>query len=198
MKTGFLCLASALLLAGCASSPGLTENELAALSATYQDADGQAKTTTQTKTTTTESHEDEEHHGIGSALLWYIPNRIDDVLDIVRARLRVGPGFEVGARVTQLVSFNLGGYTSIFVGLPGPRRERAINWPVGIESMAGAQLSVFDGTNWGGDAPHYGVLEIGLGMQLLLIGFDLGVDPWEAVDFVTGIVFIDPMDDDIL
>ena len=37
----------------------------------------------------------------GHVALWYIPNRISDLLDIVRARLRLGPGLEVGARFTD-------------------------------------------------------------------------------------------------
>jgi hypothetical protein len=144
-----------------------------------------------------EADESDDGRGVGHVLLWYIPNRISDVLDIVRLRLRLGPGFAVGARVTELADFNLGGYTTLFVGIPGPRREREFNWPFGFESMAGAELSIFDGTASIGDGPNYGWLEVGLGTQLLLVGFDLGVDVWEVVDFATGIVCIDPVADDI-
>jgi hypothetical protein len=141
--------------------------------------------------------EAEPEHGAGHALLWYIPNRISDVLDIVRLRLRVGLGFAISARVTELADVNMGGYSSIFLGIPGPRRERSFNWPFGFESLAGTEISVFDGTTSAGDGPNYGIAEVGLGVHLLIVGLDLGVDVWEAVDFVTGLVFIDPVADDI-
>jgi len=141
--------------------------------------------------------EAEPGHGFVHGALWYIPNRIFDLLDIVRARVRVGPGLEVDLRATELADLNLGGYATVFVGIPGPRRERAINWPFGFEAMAGAEVSVIDLTAESGGPPHYGVLEVGLGAQLAIIGFDLGVDPFEALDFVTGIVTIDPAEDDL-
>ena len=37
-------------------------------------------------------------------ILCYLPNRIFDMLDIVRLRLRVGPGISIGARVTKLTN----------------------------------------------------------------------------------------------
>ena len=37
-------------------------------------------------------------HGFGHKLLFYIPNRVLDVFDFVRLRVRVGPGLAVGAR----------------------------------------------------------------------------------------------------
>jgi hypothetical protein len=133
----------------------------------------------------------------GHVALWYIPNRISDLLDIVRARLRLGPGLEVGARFTDAAIWNAGGYSSVFIGIPGPRRERVFNWPAGVETMRGGTWSPFDGTAWSGDGPHYGRLEIGLGTQLLIVGADLGVDIYEALDFITGLVTVDLSEDDI-
>lgn len=138
-----------------------------------------------------------EHEDAGHVALWYIPNRISDLLDIVRARLRLGPGLAIGARFTDAAIWNAGGYSSVFIGIPGPRRERVFNWPVGVETMRGGSWSPFDGTAWSGDGPHYGRLEIGLGTQLLIVGADLGVDIYEALDFITGIVTVDPVGDDI-
>ena len=185
MKTCTLLLPLALTLLSCS-----TAAERGRPSPALQDAQQQQ---------TEDDFEDDdiEEHGVGHALLWYIPNRISDVLDIVRLRLRVGPGFALGARVTELLDFNLGGYGTVWAGLPGPRRERSFNWPFGFESMAGAELLWWDGTTHGHGGPHYGAVEVGLGTQLILIGFDLGVDVWEIVDFATGIVFIDPVEDDI-
>jgi len=38
------------------------------------------------------------------SIICYIPNRVFDILDIVRLRLRVGPGISVGVRATKPVS----------------------------------------------------------------------------------------------
>ena len=205
MKSWLTCVCSALLLAGCAtSSPAGRRAGLPMWSqdAAHSTPQTQPQTQSQTQTPTQETpkppeSESETEHGVGHALLWYIPNRISDVLDIVRARLRLGPGLEIGVRATELLDLDLGGYSTIFVGIPGPRRERKFNWPFGVDNMAGVEISVIGDTTREGEAPHYGVLEVGLGAQILIIGFDLGVDVWEAVDFVTGIVFVDPMQDDI-
>ena len=133
----------------------------------------------------------------GHTALWYIPNRISDLLDIVRARLRLGPGLAIGGRFTEAASFHVGGYSSVFIGIPGPRRERVFNWPAGVETVRGDGFPYFDGTAWGGDGPTYGELEVGLGTQFLILGADLGLDVYELLDFFTGIVTIDPIGDDI-
>jgi hypothetical protein len=196
MKTWLSCAGLALLLGACATAATAGPGRWSGVDLGPQDAT-KSQSQSQPQTQTQPAEEPEPEHSVGHVLLWYIPNRISDVLDIVRARLRVGPGLEVGARVTELVDFNLGGYASVFVGIPGPRRERVFNWPFGFDNMAGAEISVIDATTHSGDAPHYGVAEVGLGAQLAIVGFDLGVDVWEAVDFVTGIVCIDLEEDDL-
>jgi hypothetical protein len=129
-------------------------------------------------------------------VLMYIPNRIFDILDIVRLRVRVGPGLAVGARATEAVDLNLGAYTSIFAGLPGPRGRPRLNLPIGIENYAGAEVSVV-GTKDGGDSgPHYGALEVGAGFQAGIIGLDIGIDPGEILDLASGLVFVDLVGDD--
>jgi hypothetical protein len=91
-------------------------------------------------------------------LLFYIPNRI---FDIVRARLRVGPGIAVDARVTKYGDLYAGGYSSLFVGLHGPRTKPGIPWPIGFESRAGIKAtSVADAATKG---PAYGYGEVGTG-----------------------------------
>ncbi len=143
------------------------------------------------------AQEEEESGSVVGAVLLYIPNRIFDVLDVVRLRVRVGPGFALGARATEFADVFLGAYTSVFVGIPGPRGEPEINWPFGIESRAGAEVSLADVSTGAGTAPDYGWLECGRGGQLLILGLDVGVDPWEAVDLLCGIVTFDPEGDDL-
>ncbi|MBL8767123.1 MAG: hypothetical protein JNL94_07160 [Planctomycetes bacterium] len=149
----------------------------------------------------THAAEDDEDADDGSALgaivLW-LPNRVFDLLDVVRLRLRVGPGLGAGVRVTELADVNLGAWSTLFVGIPGPRGEPEINWPFGFETLAGAELSVVDVSTEDDDhAPRYGPAEVGLGIHLAILGLDIGVEPWEAVDFIVGLVFFDPVGDDL-
>ncbi len=130
-------------------------------------------------------------------IVFWIPNRVLDLFDVVRARVRLGPGIAVGARATELVDVYLGSYTSVYVGLPGPRGRRVPRLPVGVEGNHGIEVSVADGTTGFGFAPDYGPAEIGAGAQVALVGFDLGIEPLELVDFVVGFVGIDLREDDL-
>ena len=38
-----------------------------------------------------------EAKGLGHRLLFYLPNRVLDLLNVVRARVRIGPGLAVGS-----------------------------------------------------------------------------------------------------
>jgi hypothetical protein len=144
-----------------------------------------------------EEDDDDEGRGIGRRLLFYVPNRIFDVFDLVRARVRVGPGLAVGIRATELADLNLGAYTTLYAGLPGPRGKPRIPLPVGVEVYAGAEVSVVDvSTEEGPFSPSYGPAEIGLGFQAAVLGLDLGIEPWDFVDLVLGLVLLDPNGDD--
>ena len=134
-------------------------------------------------------------HGIGHRLLFYIPNRIFDVFDIVRARVRLGPGFGIGVRATELADFNLSAYTAIWVGIHGYRGEPSIPWPVGAEAVAKAEISIADAEASAG-GPLYGPVEFGLGFHAALLGVDVGIEPWEIVDLVLGLFTFDPVGDD--
>ncbi len=150
--------------------------------------------------TTTESidiEEEQPDHGIGHKLLFYIPNRFLDIFDFVRLRVRVGPGFAFNARATELLSVFLGGYASIYVGLPGPRMEPVVKLPVGIENYSGMSVSVADATTEGKRGPNYSPTEFGAGFLLLIFGPDIGVDPIEVVDLAAGFLFIDIRGDDL-
>lgn len=143
------------------------------------------------------SEPEPESHGIGHRLLFWLPNRVFDVLDLVRLRIRIGPGWTLSARATELVDVNLGAHKTIYVGLRGPRGMPTIPWPFGREDFSGVEISAADGTQEDSDlGPHYGLLEVGLGSQILIIGHDLGVDVGEAFDLIVGILLFDPVGDD--
>ena len=138
-----------------------------------------------------------ESRSLGHRLAFWLPNRVFDVLDLVRLRARAGPGFSFGVRATELLDVNIGSHATVFVGLRGPRSEPRIPWPIGLETYAGAELSVADvGTEEDAHGPQYGPFEIGLGTQLVAIGFDIGVEPYDALDLVLGIFTLDPKGDD--
>lgn len=130
-------------------------------------------------------------------ILLYIPNRIFDVLDIVRIKAKVGPGFDVGIQITEPVRLYAGGHTAIYLGLPGPRQERIIPIPVGAEAKAGGALSVLDGMVKSNTGTDYSYTEIALESQLLLVGIDVGIDLVEIVDFFAGLVFLEIREDDL-
>lgn len=131
------------------------------------------------------------------AVLMYLPNRVFDLVDVARLRLRVGPGYAFGLRATSAAQFYLGSYVSAWGGLPGPRMKRTIPIPAGLETYNGAALSFVNATVDGPIGPDYSPTECGLSLHLLLIGIDLELDPVEAGDFFTGIVGIDIRDDDL-
>ena len=140
---------------------------------------------------------DNGSHGIVHKIVMYVPNRVLDVFDIIRLRVRVGPGLAVDARATKVASAFVGSYTSVYAGLPGPRNRPLPKLPVGFETQTGAQASVVDATVTAGLGPDYGPAEIGLGAQVVIVGFDIGVEPLELVDLLAGFFFIDLTHDDL-
>ena len=130
--------------------------------------------------------------GTGMQVLMYLPNRVFDLLDILRLRGRAGPGMAVGVRATEAFSVFAGGYGSIGVGLPGPRLEPVLPLPVGLDVGGGVQVSLA-----GDDGSEYSPTEIGAVAHLVVVGLDLGIDPFEIIDFLGGFVLWDPRGDDL-
>jgi hypothetical protein len=130
----------------------------------------------------------------GHRVLFYIPNRIFDVFDLVRARVRVGPGLAVDARVTKYGDLYVGGYSALFVGIHGPRTEPRIPWPIGFEARAGIKATSL--ADVASEGPAYGYGEVGVGFQVAIVGVDIGADVVEVLDLVLGLFFIDLTGDD--
>lgn len=140
--------------------------------------------------------EEEDSYPILHAIVMYAPNRLFDLLDIVRLRARVGPGIAVGVRVTTYAEAYLGSYMSIYAGLPGPRGRRLPKSPLGLEVNNAAALGPFGVAADLGMGPDYGESEIGVSLHAAIVGVDAGFDPIEMLDFVAGVFFIDIADDD--
>ena len=142
--------------------------------------------------------EDEERDGLVHTLIFYIPNRIFDVFDIVRAHARLGPGFGIGGQITRMIGAHADWFTSVWIGLPGPRLEPKLPIPFGTDSAVRASVTFFSevGLGLGGDR-SYGYGEVELEAQVALIGADVGIDVWEFVDLVLGLITLDPVGDDM-
>lgn len=134
--------------------------------------------------------------GAGHAVLWYLPNRLFDLGDVVRARLRLGPGLALGLRATRHLDLHLGAEASAWIGLPGPRGEPAVNLPGGVEWRTGP-FNVFGIDDYPEVRPYDAPWQLGLGAHLLLVGVDLALAPTEAWDALVGLAAFDPKGDDL-
>lgn len=140
--------------------------------------------------------EKQEKKRKGHPVLCYIPNRIFDALDIVRARVRIGPGYSIGARATELVDVFLGAHSTMYVGLRGSRGKPEIPWPIGVEYNQGLEVSLIDNTSASPDKPVTDPLEFGVETQFLMAGFNVSIEVAEIFDFITGFFLIDMRKDD--
>lgn len=146
---------------------------------------------------TPHSPESRERPSLGSRVLWYLPNRVMDALDIFRFRARVGPGLAASVRATDYGAFSAGRYDSVYVGLPGPRSPHRVRSPVGRESLQGLILAGVDATDDTLHGPEYSPSELNVGVHLLFVGVDVGIDPVEIWDFLAGWFSLDPKRDDL-
>jgi hypothetical protein len=123
------------------------------------------------------------------ALLW-VPNRLADLVDVFRVDAGVGPAYGGVIRVTRYVQAGYRQFDplSVRVGDFGRKApfmvERSNELGIGPSYLASKDRKVCTG-------------EIGLGLDLLIAGAYAGICTEELFDFVTGVFFLDPMDDDI-
>ena len=137
-----------------------------------------------------------EARSLKHRLLWYLPNRVLDLADIFRARVRLGPGLAVNVRATRWVTLYAGEYHTAVAGLPGPREQPSLPSLAGLEQAKGLGLLGVDATDDLPHEPHYSNSEFTLGAQLVLVGAEIGFDPVEAADFFLGFFLLDPKKDD--
>lgn len=140
---------------------------------------------------------DDEGRSLFRSIVLYVPDRVLDLLDIFRLRLRIGPGLAAGIRATEAAQLYAGSYFSLYAGLPGPRLRPLPKLPLGLESHSGVDISVLEASVGGGIGPDYSSTECGASLHALLLGADAGFDPIEAIDFAAGLIFIDIREDDL-
>ena len=130
-----------------------------------------------------------EIHG-SSTILYYLPNRILDFLDIFRFDIGVGPS--VGA-VVRVTPYGQAGYrainpASIRFGLRGRRS------PVFVERTS--EIGVGPGFQQS-DSREVTPGEIGAGIDAVIVGAYAGISIDEFFDFVGGWFLLDFKDDDL-
>lgn len=121
-------------------------------------------------------------------VLYYVPNRALDFVDIFRVNVGVGCGWGINVRATELAEIGIGQYETTRFGMKGrvlPVYEENIN-----ESGV-AFLGFVNG------CLQRDPTEVGADVQLGIIGAQAAVSLAEAVDFITGFVLYDPQGDDL-
>jgi hypothetical protein len=134
--------------------------------------------------------EPEESRSILVDALLYLPNRVVDVLDVVRFGVDVGPGIGVDAQVTDPVS--VVAMTRTYVGA-GYQTLRHMPVAAGAEAGLGVGPATLDAEAGGW---YRSPTDVRVGLHALLVGGHVAVEPVEILDAVLGLVFIDIRDDD--
>lgn len=133
----------------------------------------------------------------GTRLAWYVPNRLLDLADIFRLRLKFGWGLSGSARATDNAAFFAGKHSVAYIGLPGARSTGGLRSPLGYENQHGLVVAGVDASDDVAHPPWYEFTECGLGLHVGPLGIEGGVTPTEIADFLTGIFFLDISKDDI-
>ncbi len=132
----------------------------------------------------------EEDSSVFRAVVFYLPNRVLDLIDIFRVDVGVGPAVGAVVRVTKYgqVGFRSVAPASVRVGLQGRRSpvfvEHSSEFGVGPLYVESHDRTVTP-------------VEVGAGADLLLVGAYAGVSLDEAFDFLAGLLTFDPKGDDI-
>jgi hypothetical protein len=119
----------------------------------------------------------------------YVPNRIADALDVFKVDLGVGPSFGYVVRLTRYGQFGYRTFSpfSLRAGLRGRKV------PVFIERSSEFGLGPTFQTSHDREVS---VAELGIGIDLFLLGAYGGFSLDELADFVLGFFTLDYADDD--
>lgn len=121
-------------------------------------------------------------------VLYYVPNRVLDAIDIGRVSIGVGSGFGFNVRATELAEIGYGRYSTTRFGMKG----RVM--PVYDEKIDEAGIGLL---GWVNGSLQRDPSEVGADLHLGVIGAQVAVSLVEAVDFVAGVALIDLQGDDL-
>lgn len=131
-----------------------------------------------------------DEHSTFEAIVLYIPNRMLDLIDVVKADVGIGPATGVVLRGTKFVQAGLRAVAPFSLRLGA--RGRYL--PLWLESSS--EIGVSPAFRQSSDRV-VGAGEFGAGVDLLLVGAYLGVDFLELGDFILGLFTIDLKEDDL-
>ena len=126
--------------------------------------------------------------GLVDIILYYVPNRVLDLVDIGRVSIGIGCGWGFNVRATELLELGYGQYSTTRFGMKG----RVM--PVYDEKIDEGGIGFLGYVN---GCLQRDPSEIGADLHLGVIGAQAAVSLMEAVDFVTGFVLIDLQCDDL-
>ena len=121
-------------------------------------------------------------------LLYYVPNRVLDFIDIWRLNIGLGCGFGVNVRVTELAEIGYGQYSTTRFGMKG----RVL--PVYEENINESGIAIL---GYQSGCLQRDPTEIGADLHLGIIGAQAAASLAEAADFITGFILIDLQGDDL-
>jgi len=154
---------------------------------------------------------------VGRRILYWVPDRLLDLLDVVSFDLGVGPGLLANAHVTRWGGLGAGARASLGVGwhegrslglrvlneqawsVPGYAQGALLGFTHGTgPSRVGAER--FDGCPCTSTQLHSTWRDpwaVGVEAHLLLVGASVAIHPLQLLDFVGGIFLVDGLDDDL-
>ena len=129
-------------------------------------------------------------------VVMWIPNRILDALDIVRFGVGAGPGMGVDVRATRLAQVSAMSGMAIGLGWQGHWNSPVMTdtrmflaaGPVTLGSTSLNPVFGWQRTDW----------EIRAEVHAAIVLAEAAVDLYQVFDFMVGILFFDPGEDDIL
>lgn len=136
--------------------------------------------------------EEEEDRSVFVHILLYVPNRVIDAFDIVRAGVSVGPGIGVDLTATEWLNATLMAKASVGVGY---QTLRHLPVEAAAYTMVGAgpvKLAADPGLDWYRSSGEFRVE-----VHAVIVGAHAVVEPFEIFDLLAGFLFFDPLDDDI-
>ncbi|MCB1180348.1 MAG: hypothetical protein KDK36_22400 [Leptospiraceae bacterium] len=151
----------------------------------------------------------------GELIMWYIPDRILDAIEMVDFWLNIGPQIGFGAKATSALQAEAfaGAYIGAgigqkkMLGIKTEGRSAILIGPFGPLAHAGSSVGT-GGFQFGGDFEYFHTPSKPLYQDLKdywALGFRVGVGFWgvefeyhpiEIVDFIGGIFLFDPLNDD--
>jgi len=158
----------------------------------------------------------DEESGILSKIIWYVPDRFFDMIDIFTIEVNVGPQFGAGVWVTRAAqmkayggsTFGYGYYQKKQIGYRGETSFEYGLGPLGAHVVSGARVGTggFDSTVSSeyfalpSDKIHQEYRDywgVGGKAGILFIGFEIEIHPLEIGDFFAGLFTIDLLNDDL-